>query len=132
MRVTELAGCIIRNHQNEILLLHRNTPKLHQWELPGGKLEVGETPAAAAIREIDEELGVAVRIIDRIGTADFSMDGIAFRYYWFTAELLAMSSHPIIKESELFDVLAYWDVALLKQRQDLSSNMQNLIGSGLL
>ena len=32
------------------------------WEFPGGKIEEGETPEAAVVREIQEELGATVRI----------------------------------------------------------------------
>ena len=43
-----LAGCVIKDDQDRILLIHRNTPKRTQWEIPGGKIEEGEVAEATA------------------------------------------------------------------------------------
>jgi len=46
------------------------------WSLPKGHLEEGETAEQAAIREVEEETGIAGEIIGELGTIDF----------WFVAE----------------------------------------------
>ena len=40
-----------------------------EWELPGGTIEAGETPEAAAVRELREESGQTAGRLARIGTA---------------------------------------------------------------
>ena len=42
-----------------------------QWEFPGGKVEAGETPQQALVREIQEELAVTVQVGERLDTVDY-------------------------------------------------------------
>ncbi|MDW8098485.1 MAG: NUDIX domain-containing protein [Anaerolineae bacterium] len=50
---------------DQVLLIKRASPRV--WELPGGSIEKGETPAAAIVREVFEETGVQVRVERELG-----------------------------------------------------------------
>jgi len=52
----------LRDGNGRILMQRRRENAVHGglWEFPGGKVENGESPEAAIVREIDEELGIAL------------------------------------------------------------------------
>ena len=55
-----VAACALVDHDGRVLVAQRPPGKAMAglWEFPGGKVAVGETPEAALIRELREELGI--------------------------------------------------------------------------
>ncbi len=51
------------------------------WEFPGGKVEPGETEPAALVREVEEELGVRVAVLRRLGEEPIGTARL-LRVYW--------------------------------------------------
>lgn len=54
------AGVLFNDGNGRVLLVNPTYKK--GWEIPGGYVEVGESPRAAAIREVKEELGLDVNV----------------------------------------------------------------------
>jgi 8-oxo-dGTP diphosphatase len=101
----KLAGCIILDDTGKVLLLHRYTDGSDHWEIPGGKLKAGETEEQAAVRELQEELGVHVLISRKLGTQTFNHNERSMRYTWFLGTTRGL---PTIQEPETFDYLNYF------------------------
>jgi 8-oxo-dGTP pyrophosphatase MutT (NUDIX family) len=59
---------------HELLVLHRAPWKKGYWHLAGGGVEPGETDAAAAARELDEETALDASVVD-LGD-DLAYDGV--------------------------------------------------------
>ncbi|MBO0854109.1 MAG: NUDIX hydrolase [Nocardia sp.] len=57
----------------EIVLAHR--PKYEDWSLPKGKLDPGETPMVAAVREVAEETGLRTRLSRYLGHVTYPVPG---------------------------------------------------------
>ena len=61
--MTTVVAAIIER-SGRILIAQRKNLGYHplKWEFPGGKVEPGEAPESAVIRELQEELGIAARV----------------------------------------------------------------------
>lgn len=68
------------------------------WEFPGGKVELGESPEQALIREIDEELGISIRVGELIDEMQYTYPSktIRLRVYWASTS----ENHIELREHE--------------------------------
>ena len=97
-----------------------------KWELPGGKLEAGETSQQALIREIQEELDVKIEVGELIDTIEYdyptfhlSMD--CFRCVVVDGEIILKEAEAArwLDKDELYSV--DWlpaDIALIEKLQN--------------
>ena len=68
------------------------------WEFPGGKIEAGETPQEALVREIKEELETEIAVGELIDTVEYDYPAFHLSMDCFWAEIV--SGELVLKEHE--------------------------------
>lgn len=58
-------SALVRNDHGQVLMIHRTDNG--KASIPGGGVELGETPAQAVVREVEEETGIDVAVTGLIG-----------------------------------------------------------------
>jgi 8-oxo-dGTP diphosphatase len=80
--VLAAGGIVLRQGQTPLVAVVR-LRKRNEWVLPKGKLDDGETPRAAAEREVVEETGHDVAVHEFLGTLVYeSRGGSKVVHYW--------------------------------------------------
>ena len=99
--------------RDQVLVVHR--PRYDDWTLPKGKLEPGETPEAAALREVLEETGLRCTLGESLGTTAHTQHGTDKQVDWYRMEPIADSgSHDDevdelrwLRVAEALELLSY-------------------------
>jgi len=96
-KIIDAAGGVVVNDKNKKLLIYR----LKKWDLPKGKLDKGENFRMSALREVEEETGVKVKVRKRITTT------------WHT---YTIKDKPILKRNKWYAMECLDDSAMKPQK----------------
>lgn len=101
--VIKAAGGVVTK-KDKVLFIYR----LGKWDLPKGKFDKGETPEACALREVEEECAVKVKITRKIcktwHTYTHNRKSILKKTYWYEMELISDVGMKPQKEEGIEDI----------------------------
>ncbi|MBI5626916.1 MAG: Nudix family hydrolase [Nitrosomonadales bacterium] len=95
-KIIEVAAAVLQRPDGSFLLAQRPRGKIWAgyWEFPGGKIEPGETPYHALVRELREELGITVTTAYPWITRVFTYPHATVRLNFFRVTAWAGELHP--------------------------------------
>lgn len=93
MKHIEVVAAIIRK-EDKIFATQRGYGEWKDWwEFPGGKMEVGETPEVALVREIREELSAEINVDEFLCTVKYDYPQFHLTMHCYLCSLMTDSLH---------------------------------------
>lgn len=98
LKKIEVVAAVIRD-KDKIFATQRGYGEFKDgWEFPGGKMEPGETPQQALVREIKEELDTEIEVQELIDTVEYDYPTFHLTMHCFWARI--KGGNLILKEHE--------------------------------
>ena len=96
IKILEVSAAVLQREDGTFLLAQRPLGKIWAgyWEFPGGKIEPGETPYHALVRELHEELGITVQTAYPWLTRVFTYPHATVRLHFFRVAAWSGDLHP--------------------------------------
>ena len=98
MKIVRVVAAVIRDGDRIFATARGYGEYKGWWEFPGGKIEAGETPEEALVREIHEELDTEFRVGELIDTIEYDYPTFHLSMDCFWAEVIA--GRLVLKEAE--------------------------------
>lgn len=98
MKIVRVVAAVIRDGDRIFATARGYGEYKGWWEFPGGKIEAGETPEEALVREIHEELDTEIQVGELIETIEYDYPTFHLSMDCFWAEVVA--GRLVLKEAE--------------------------------
>lgn len=96
IRVSAAVICDNIENKNKIFATAKGYGEFKgKWEFPGGKIETGETPEQALVREIKEELNTDIKVGELIETIEYDYPAFHLSMKCFWAEVISGKLEPL-------------------------------------
>jgi len=99
------AGGVVLGPGRSVLLVHR--PKYDDWSFPKGKLDPGEHVTAAAVREVEEETGLRVRLGVPLADQRYAVRGGSKRVHYWVARVVGDADVSGYRPNDEIDEVAW-------------------------
>ncbi len=98
MKTIRVAAAVIRNEDRIFATARGYGEYKGWWEFPGGKIEAGESPQAALVREIREELDTGIEVGEKLADVEYDYPDFHLSMTCFSCRIL--SGSLTLKEHE--------------------------------
>jgi 8-oxo-dGTP diphosphatase len=124
--LVEAAGGIVLRREDPARIAVVRLRKRNEWVLPKGKLDDGETPRAAAEREVLEETGHDVSVHEFLGTLVYESDGRAKVVHYWRMEASGDQVHELMHDVKAVDWLPLGDAIERLSRSSERAFLENV------
>ena len=98
MKTVHVVAAVIREGDRVFATQRGYGEQKDGWEFPGGKIEAGETPQQALVREIREELDTGIAVGECLTTIEYDYPALHLSMQCFWAAIY--DGEPVLKEHE--------------------------------
>jgi 8-oxo-dGTP diphosphatase len=129
--VVACVGAVVLDDRGRLLMIRRgHEPSRGLWSVPGGRVEAGESVAAAVEREVREETGLAVRAGAEVGRVRIPGRGVVYDVIDLACTLLDPAAAPAAGDDA--DDVTFADAADLERLTCTPRLLETLRGWGVL
>ena len=98
MKTVNVVAAVIRDRGRVFATQRGYGENKDGWEFPGGKIEHGETPQQALVREIEEELDTRIEVGELLTVIEYDYPAFHLRMQCFWCRIV--EGTPVLKEHE--------------------------------